>query len=122
MHGGEAGGCAQCHSDRHKKVALLYRGQGADGVKSQPSATCVFQEPDLIERTIRDFLTEDVERVVVDHPPACERMRVMVEKISPRSSKKVKLYNEPQPIFDRFNITRQLETTFTRQVMLTSGG
>jgi hypothetical protein len=36
-HGGEANSCAQCHSDRHKQVALLYRGQGVPGVKSQPS-------------------------------------------------------------------------------------
>ena len=39
-------------------------------IKSQPPATCVFQEPDLIERTVRDFLTEDVERIVVDSPQA----------------------------------------------------
>src|SRR6266478_3311491 len=39
-------------------------------IKAQPSATCVFQEPDLIERTVRDFLTEDVERIVVDNPKA----------------------------------------------------
>ena len=29
-------------------------------IKTQPPASCVFQEPDLIERTVRDFLTEDV--------------------------------------------------------------
>jgi ribonuclease G len=91
-------------------------------IKTQSSATCVFQEPDLIERTVRDFLTEDVERIVVDSPSACERMRGMVSRISPRSAGKVKLYNEPQPIFDRFNITRQLETTFSRQVLLRGGG
>jgi ribonuclease G len=91
-------------------------------IKSQSSATCVFQEPDLIERTVRDFLTEDVERIVTDQPQAHERMRAMISKISPRSASKIKLYNEPQPIFDRFNITRQLETTFTRQVFLKGGG
>ncbi|MBI5387188.1 MAG: Rne/Rng family ribonuclease [Verrucomicrobia bacterium] len=91
-------------------------------IKSQPMASCVFQEPDLIERTVRDFLTEDVMRIVIDSPPACERMRAMVAKISKRSANKLKLYAEPQPIFDRFNITRQLETTFSRQVFLKSGG
>ena len=39
-----------------------------------------------------------------------------------RSIMKVKLYSESQPIFDRFNITRQLENAFTRQVHLKSGG
>jgi ribonuclease G len=47
-------------------------------------ATCVFQEPDLIERTVRDFLTEDVERIVVDNPKAHDRMREMISKISKR--------------------------------------
>ena len=91
-------------------------------IKKQPSASCVFQEPDLIERTVRDFLTEDVERIVVDNPNAHERMRAMISKISKRSADKVKLYTDHQSIFDRFNITRQLENTFTRQVHLKSGG
>lgn len=91
-------------------------------IKSQPPATCVFQEPDLIERTVRDFLTEDVERIVVDNQKAHDRMHDMVTKISRRSANKVKLYLEPQPIFDRFNITRQLENAFSRQVHLKSGG
>ncbi len=91
-------------------------------IKSQPMATCVFQEPDLIERTVRDFLTEDVERIVVDKQKACDRMREMISKISTRSANKVKLYAEAQPVFDRFNITKQLENTFSRQVHLKSGG
>ena len=89
---------------------------------SQPSATCIFQEPDLIERTVRDFLTEDVDRIVVDNAKACERMREMISRISSRSASKVVLYNESQPVFDRFNITRQLENAFSRQVHLKSGG
>lgn len=91
-------------------------------IKSQPPATCVFQEPDLIERTVRDFLTEDIERIVVDSPKHHDRMREMISKISKRSADKVKLYAESQPIFDRFNITKQLESTFSRQVYLKSGG
>jgi ribonuclease G len=91
-------------------------------IKSQPMATCVFQEPDLIERTVRDFLTEDVERIVVDHQKAHDQMRDMISKISKRAANKVKLYTDAQPVFDRFNITRQLENTFSRQVHLRSGG
>lgn len=91
-------------------------------IKSQPPATCVFQEPDLIERTVRDFLTEDVERIVVDHQKAYDRMRDMIAKISKRSASKIKLYTEAQPIFDRFGISKQLENAFSRQVHLKSGG
>ena len=91
-------------------------------IKKQPMATCVFQEPDLIERTVRDFLTEDVERIVVDNAKAYERMREMISKISKRSAGKIKLYTEAQPVFDRFNVSKQLENTFSRQVNLKSGG
>ncbi len=91
-------------------------------MKKQPPATCVFQEPDLIERTVRDFLTEDVERIVVDNQKAHDRMREMVTKISKRAADKVKLYADAQPIFDRFNISKQLENAFSRQVHLKSGG
>ena len=93
-----------------------------DNIKTQAAATCVFQEPDLIERTVRDFLTEDVARVVIDHGPGYDRMRSLISRISPRAAEKVKLYAEHQPIFDRFNITRQLENAFSRQVHLRSGG
>ena len=91
-------------------------------IKKQPMATCVFQEPDLIERTVRDFLTEDVERIVVDNVKAHDRMRDIIAKISKRSASKIKLYTESQPVFDRFNISKQLENTFSRSVNLKGGG
>ncbi len=86
------------------------------------SARCVFQEPDLIDRTIRDFLTDDVSRIVVDDPRKYEHIRTSIGKISPRSAKKVHFYNEAQPLFDRFNISKQLDNAFSRQVPLKSGG
>ena len=92
-------------------------------IRKQPMATCVFQEPDLIERTVRDFLTEDVDRIVVDNPKACDRMREMILKIkAKRAAQKVILYAEAQAVFDRFSVSKQLENTFSRQVHLKSGG
>jgi len=107
-----------------RDLALLLEEWGGvqEKIKRQPMATCVFQEPDLIERTVRDFLTEDVERIVVDNPKAHDRMREMISRISKRSASKIKLYTEAQPVFDRFNVSKQLESTFTRQVHLKSGG
>ncbi len=91
-------------------------------IKSRPPASCVFQEPDLIERTVRDFLTEDVERIIIDNAKACDRMKEMISKISRRSASKVILYADAQPVFDRFNISKQLENAFSRQVHLKGGG
>jgi ribonuclease G len=107
-----------------RDLALLYEQwkEIEERINSMSAPNCVFQEPDLIERTVRDFLTEDVERIVVDSQQQYDRMRTMISKISRRSIDKVKLYADHQPIFDRFNITRQLETTFSRQVPLKSGG
>lgn len=91
-------------------------------INSKQLPMCVFQEPDLIERTVRDFLTEDVERIVVDSQREYDRMRNQVNRISRQSAYKLKYYNESQPIFDRFNISTQLENAFSRQVHLRSGG
>src|SRR6185503_13006058 len=91
-------------------------------IKRQVAPSCVFQEPDLVERTVRDFLTEDVERIVVDSQKEYDRMRNMINRISKRSAEKVKVYSDSQPIFDRFNISRQLESAFSRVVHLKSGG
>lgn len=102
---------------------LLEEWEGVqEKINKQPLATCVFQEPDLIERTVRDFLTEDVERIVIDNPKEYDRVRRTIERISKRSVAKVKLYSDHQPLFDRFHITRQLESAFSRQVHLKSGG
>ena len=91
-------------------------------IDNGPPASCVFQEPPLVERTVRDFLTEDVERIVIDDSKKYEEVRQLIGRISKRSVDKVKLYNEPQPIFDRFGIQRQLHNAFSRQVHLKSGG
>ncbi len=91
-------------------------------IREKPAPFCVFHEPDLVERTVRDFLTDDIERVVVDDANAYQRMVELVSQISPRSAQKIKLYNEPEPVFDRFNITAQMERTFSRRVPLKSGG
>ena len=102
---------------------LLQTWEGVtDRVKSQKAGTCVFEEPDLIERTVRDFLTEDVERIVVDNAAETERVTKLIGRISKRSLEKVQRYPYSEPIFDRFGVTRQLETAYTRKVMLPSGG
>ncbi len=82
----------------------------------------MFQEPDLIERTVRDFLTEEVDRIVVDNEQAYERIRNIIGQISRLSRGKVRLYGEPAPIFNRFNVEKQIENAFRRQVWLKSGG
>ena len=84
--------------------------------------TLLYQEPGLVERTVRDFLTEDIDRILVDSKEDHEDILKAVAEISPRSKSKVALYKDAIPIFERFNIERQIEQTFLRRVPLPSGG
>ncbi len=91
-------------------------------IKEGPMPSCVFQEPSLIERTVRDFLTEEIDRILVDSEPAYEKIRDMIGQISRLSRGRAQLYTEPTPIFTRFNVEKQIENAFRRQVWLKSGG
>ena len=82
----------------------------------------LYQEPGLIERTVRDFLTEEVDRVLIDSKDDHERTQKLVGQISKRSAGKIALYKDSIPIFERFNIERQIEQTGQRKVPLPSGG
>lgn len=82
----------------------------------------LYQEPDLVERTVRDFLTEKIDRVLVDDRNAYETMSTLVTAISPRSKSKISQFKEDIPIFERFNIEKQISQTFMRNVPLPSGG
>ena len=84
--------------------------------------SCLYKEPDLSERTVRDFLTEDVDRVLIDNPVDHQNIIDDVSQISKRSTSKIHLYQDSLPIFERYNIENQIEQTFQRAVPLPSGG
>lgn len=83
---------------------------------------CLYQEPDIVERTVRDFLTEDIDRVLVDNEDDFKRTQEYVGQISSRSRGKIVYYKDSIPVFERYNIERQIEQTFQRRVTLPSGG
>ena len=82
----------------------------------------LYQEPGLIERTVRDFLTEEVDRILVDNPEDFKVVQDLVGEVSPRSRSRVELYADPIPVFERYNIEHQIEQLFQRRVPLPSGG
>src|SRR5918997_3578084 len=49
----------------------------------------VFEEPDLVERTVRDFLTDEIDEVICDDRPAVERMKDLVGQISRRARNRI---------------------------------
>jgi ribonuclease G len=91
-------------------------------IQSDRSPCCLYMEPDLVERTVRDFLTEDVDRVLIDNKSDFDRTQDLVGLISKRSRSKIAFYTDSIPIFERFNIERQIEQTGQRKVPLPSGG
>ena len=91
-------------------------------VKNLRAPCCVYQEPGLVERVVRDWLTEDIECVLIDDEKSFEEMRTLTSKISRRAQKKLRRYDGPVNIFDHTGVSRQLDEAFRRQVPLKSGG
>ncbi len=91
-------------------------------MENDRAPSCLYQEPDIVERTVRDFLTEDIDRVLIDNEDDFKRTQELVSQISSRSRGKIAYYKESIPVFERYNIERQIEQTFQRRVTLPSGG
>ena len=92
------------------------------GVEELPAPVCLFQEPDLIERTVRDFLTDEIDAVMIDDLRAWERVQDLVGQISSRAKKRIQHYTGSQPVFDCFGVQAQIDAAFQRQVWLPCGG
>jgi ribonuclease G len=92
------------------------------GMAEKPAASTLILEPDLVERTVRDLLTESVDAVHVDDLKAAERMQQLVGQISKRAKKSIHHYGGQKPIFDHFGVQNQIDNAFLRQVWLPCGG
>ena len=93
-----------------------------DGIKNKQAPCCLYHEPDLVERVVRDSLTEEVDRIVIDARETYDRIKDMTSRISRGVKNRVKLYEGAVPIFEHFDVERQLENAFHRKVWLKSGG
>jgi len=82
----------------------------------------LFQESNIIIRAVRDYLREDVREVLIDNKEAYELASAFISQVMPNFSTRVKLYEEPTPLFTRYQIETQIETAFDREVKLPSGG
>src|ERR1700737_3029041 len=91
-------------------------------IREQPAPCRVFEEPNLVERTVRDFLTEEIDEVICDDREAVERMSDMVGQISRRARNRIQFYDGAVPIFETYGIQKQIEDAFHRQVWLRCGG
>ena len=107
---------------RDLRVLLEIWAKIEKGIQETPSPCKLYDEPGLLDRVIRDSVTEDIDRIIIDQKDAFERVRDMVATVSKRSRKNLKLYDGDAPIFEHFDIERQLDNAFRRKVWLPGGG
>lgn len=88
------------------------------------SAPClIYQEPGLAERAVRDYLTEDMTEIWVDDAEVADSIRETASMLFPRKPDMVKVHTDSrQGMWERFNLQRQLEQIYAREVTLPSGG
>jgi ribonuclease G len=91
-------------------------------IKDLPAPARVFEEPDLVDRTVRDFLTEEIDEVMCDDREGTDRMNEIVGQISRRSRNRIKFYDGATPIFETYGVQKQIDDAFHRQVWLRCGG
>src|SRR5439155_11375247 len=78
-------------------------------IREQPAPCRVFEEPDLVERTVRDFLTEEIDEVLCDDRAATDRMSEMAGQISRRGRNQIHIYNGAEPIFETDSVQKQID-------------
>ncbi len=90
--------------------------------EKRPAPLLLHHDLDIVQRTLRDQLTEEFKAIWVDNEELYESVLRFVQRFQPTLVSKVKLYTRDTPIFDAFNITAELEKALRPKVWLKSGG
>ena len=82
----------------------------------------IYQESNVIIRSIRDHLRADIGEIVVDQADTFDQARQFIEQVMPKYLRKLRLYEDEVPLFSRYQIESQIESAFRRELRLPSGG
>jgi ribonuclease E len=82
----------------------------------------IYQDRELVTRFLRDYLTSDIDEILVDNRDAFEKIKSFLKIIAPRQVKRLKLYEGDEPIFAKYGVEEQIEQVFRPRVELPSGG
>ncbi len=93
--------------------------QSSSGLKAP---FLIYQESNLIVRSIRDHLSEDITEIIIDDEEVHERAKRFINQVMPQSLFKLKLHTDSVPLFSRYQIEGQIESAFNREVSLPAGG
>jgi ribonuclease E len=102
---------------------LLRQWENLNRTAAEQKAPCLlYRDLDLITRSVRDYLTPDINSILVDDPEAFQQLRGWLLMAAPRQLQALKLYKDPLPIFSRYQLEEQLDSIYAELVPLKSGG
>ncbi|GAA0308557.1 Rne/Rng family ribonuclease [Psychrobacter aestuarii] len=90
--------------------------------KKYPSPRLVHQEAGVVTRAVRDYLRDDITEIWIDNENAYVEAANFIDAVMPKQADKLRKYTDYEPMFARFNIEKQIETAYQREVRLPSGG
>jgi len=93
-----------------------------DKSRESPAPALIYQEHDLVIRSIRDYFTPDIQEVLIDHREIYRRARDFFQAVMPRYQGRVQLYRDKKPLFARYQLEEQIEAIYSQKVELKSGG
>lgn len=82
----------------------------------------IYQESSLVIRAIRDYFHSEIGEILIDNPEIYDQAYQFMANVMPANVDRLKLYQDDIPLFSRFQIEHQIETAYSRQVTLPSGG
>jgi ribonuclease G len=82
----------------------------------------IHSDLDVTSKVLRDTLTEDVGRIVVDERGEYDKIVRFIETFMPKLTYDIELYQDPEPIFDAFGLEVEIARALGRKVWLKSGG
>ncbi|PIZ04040.1 MAG: ribonuclease E [Gammaproteobacteria bacterium CG_4_10_14_0_8_um_filter_38_16] len=104
------------------KVLLRYWEAIKQAAVARPGPYLIHQESDVIIRAVRDHLRQDISEVIIDDASAFHRAKDYIRQVRPDFLEHIKLYTDKIPLFGRFQIEKQIEAAYQREVRLSSGG
>ena len=93
-----------------------------DAYQQKAAPFLIYQESDVVGRAIRDYLRADIGEILIDNKKIFTAMQDYLQKIRPDFVNRVKLYTDKTPLFSRYQVQKQIESAFQREITLPSGG
>src|SRR6478672_11636426 len=90
--------------------------------KDAKAPALVFQEADLSVRVLRDVFLSDFEKAIIDSDKQHDRVTSFFQRTAPELVGGVELYHEQKPLFEKFDVEKEIQSTLSRRVDLPSGG